>query len=258
MLRLSDDLWAGKGRLLRLLADLEASGWCRRTLYLRPDSLASRTEPSFSAPDASEARISAVLRQAGVSETGLVIFSGDKQMAAVVPPFPVSEDAQAEGAHISRLVDLLNHHLLIGVVLLRLGRYAVGVLRGDDLLASKTGSRYVKRRHRAGGSSQRRFERSRERLVRELFDKTCEVTRDVFSPYGERIDYLLMGGERHTLGGFLQRCGYLKAFEQRTLERVLQVDRPGQAALKTIAFEVWKSRVLSFAVDGEPDPMGED
>ena len=143
-------------------------------------------------------------------------------------------------------MELLASDRVIGVVLLRLGRYAVGVLRGDTLVASKTGTRHVKSRHRAGGSSQRRFERSRERLVRELYDKTCEVVTDVFSPHDRSIDYVLFGGERHTLRGLVQRCRYLSSLERKTLTRVLEVDRPGQKALEGIVGEVWTSRALIF------------
>jgi peptide subunit release factor 1 (eRF1) len=182
----------------------------------------------------------------GNSETGLVIFMGEQRAIAVAPPFPLVADALYDGYHTSSLVEILQRDLVIGVVLLRLGRYAIGVLSGDTLVASKTDTRYVKSRHRAGGSSQRRFERSRERLVRELFDKTCQVTRDVFSPYHSGIDYLLMGGERHTLRGFVQRCRYLKSLQHKTLERLLRVERPGQRALEGIARAVWVSRVFTF------------
>ena len=252
MLHLSERYWAGKPKLLRLLSDLETSGQCQQTLYLTPDSLESRKSQRTVPPgDPWEGKITSVLSEVEESETGLVIFLGGERTVAVASPFPVAEDRTVEGAETRPLARLLSSDILVGVILLRLGRYAVGVLRGDSLVATKTGSRYVKSRHRAGGSSQRRFERSRERLVRELFDKTCEVARDVFSPYGGAIDYVLMGGERQTLRGFVQRCAYLKAFEPKFLQRVLTVDRPGQEALEKIGFEVWKSRVLVFGLDDE-------
>ena len=136
--------------------------------------------------------------------------------------------------------------LTIGVVLLRLGRYAVAVLRGDKLLATKTDSRYMKNRHRAGGQSQRRFARSRERLIRELYDKTCEVTRAVFEPYQGQMKYVMLGGEIGTLDGFVKRCGLMQRLEPKTLSRRLSVNRPNQRALEGIAYEVWKSRVTFF------------
>lgn len=250
MFAASERRWAGKSRLLRQVADLEESGRCQHTVYLRPESMEScQPEHTVLSSHALDGAVGPVIEQVGDSETGLVVFVGCQEATAVVPPFPVGADLLAEGAETSPLVELLNQNLLVGVVLLRLGRYAVGVLRGDTLLASKTASRYVKNRHRAGGSSQRRFERSRERLVRELYDKTCQVVRDVFSPYENEVDYILMGGEQHTLSGFRRRCRYLKDFDHRILTRVLQVDRPGQDALNRIAYEVWKSRVITFSYE---------
>ena len=140
--------------------------------------------------------------------------------------------------------ELLGSEPVIGVILLRLGRYAVGVLRGDRLIASKTDSRYMKNRHRAGGQSQRRFARSRERLIRELYDKTCEVTRTVFAPYMDDMEYVMLGGERGVLNGFVKRCPMMgRELKGKTLARRLAVERPNQKALRGIAREVWMSEV---------------
>lgn len=244
--------------MLRTLSELEARGQCRHTIYLNPQSL-RQSQASLSKALETHIRESSpttehydVVRQVGESDTGVVLFWWDDRALAVVPPFPVEKETYSQRANTAPLVELLSRELLVGVVLLRLGRYAVGVFQGDRLVTSKSDSRYVKRRHRAGGSSQRRFERSRERLIRELFDKACQVTRDVFSPFENRIDYILMGGERHTLQGFTRRCTFLHRFGCVTLRRVLEVDQPGQKALEQIPYEVWKSRVLVFALDS-PD-----
>ena len=250
MLRISETYWAGKGKLLRLLSELEASESYLRTLYFTPASLVPpKPRSPASAANLRTSRIDVVLEELGESETGAVVFMGEHQIIAVVPPFPQATDRSNEGVDASPLRELLNSDLLIGVVLLRLKRYAIGVLKGDSLVASKTDTRYVKNRHRAGGTSQRRFERSRERLVRELFDKTCEITMNIISPYGNKIDYILMGGERHTLRGFIERCRYMQDNEKKTLKRLLRVDKPNHEALEKIAFEVWKSKVLVFADD---------
>ncbi|MCI0438643.1 MAG: hypothetical protein L0177_05875 [Chloroflexi bacterium] len=227
--------------------EVEAAGWPRMSLYLTPSSLASRALPAFALPQADwRARIEGVLRETGDSETGAALFLGDERAMAVLPPFPIDEDVLAEGFDSAPLRELLGRELIVGVVLLRLGRYAVGVLRGEYLSASKTGARYVKNRHRAGGQSQRRFERSRERLVRELYDKACEVVQDVLSPLDKDLDYVLLGGERNVLRDFVQRCRFLSDRQGKILSRALDVDRPGMDALEGIAFEVWRSRVLDF------------
>ena len=241
---------AGKGRLLELLADVADPGRCRRTVYLSPASAALLLDPPHGGPIARAGEpdtlpgLADVVRQVGETETGLALFWRPDRAIAVVPPFPLDVDLHAEGAETAHLVALLRRDLLVGVILLRLGRYAVGVLQGDVLAASKSGARYVKSRHRAGGSSQRRFERSRERLVHELFDKACRVAADTLAPFQHRLDYLLLGGERHTLQRFVQRCGFARQLAPVTLGRRLEVARPGQDALLRIHHEVWKGRVL--------------
>ena len=215
-----------------MLADLENSGSCREALYLPPGRLS---------PEGLPAIVRTAVASAGESETGLAVFVEDDRVTAVAPPFPLSPDtSDVMGA----IRDLLAARPKIGLVLVRLGRYAVGVLEGDALIASKTGTRHVKNRHRAGGSSQRRFERSRERLVRELFDKTCRVAQDVLSPHLDSLDHVLLGGDKMVVRRFIDRCDYLKKLENRTLARRLLVDRPSQRALEGMGWEVWKSRVL--------------
>jgi len=241
-LQITNRHWTSKSSLLRTLADVETSGWCTRSLYLRPESVTDPEKPH-------EPSVAALLSQVGGSETGFALFLGDEHTVVVRPPFPISRNVDADGPDVAPLGELLNARLIIGVVLLRLGRYAVGVLEGDRLVATKTGSRHVKSRHRAGGSSQRRFERSRERLIRELFDKACEVTQGVFARHLSDIDYVLLGGERLTLGGFVKRCRLMQELERLTLSRRLSVDRPGQAALDGIAREVWKSEVVTLGPD---------
>ena len=247
MLKISQRHSTGKARLLRLLEEIEGSGWCELTLHLGPGSLeVGRIKQVALGKEIAGDRLSVVLGEMGESDTGLVLFVGDERIVGISPPFPIEEDSCSDGVELSPLRALLERDYLVGVVLLRLRRYAIGVLRGEKLIATKTRSRYVKNRHRAGGTSQRRFERSRERTVRELYDKTCEVLGEVFEPYKDNLDYVLMGGERQTLLGLQDRCRALQDMRGRTLARRLNVEQPNQKALESIAFEVWKSRVVTF------------
>ena len=217
--------WVTRRGLRRLLEDMAGStGWVS-THYLPPGSVSELM---------------------GEAETGAAVFVGERQSVAVVPPFPMEGAGSYEGFHAAPLTEAVERDRLVGVLLVRLGRYAVGVVNSTGLVASKTDTRYVKSRHRAGGSSQRRFERSRERLVRELFDKVCAVAGDVLGPYEGRIEHMLLGGERQTLLGLTKRCPLLKALAPITMKRVLDVRRPGMNALEHIEEEVWKSRVLEM------------
>ena len=71
--------------------------------------------------------------------------------------------------HTKPLVELLERKRCVGVFLLRLGGFSVGLLRDGYVVDSKTDRRFVKNRHRKGGQSQRRFERIREKQIHELF-----------------------------------------------------------------------------------------
>ena len=187
--------------------------------------------------------------------TGAVVFWGEGaalgdasqgvSSLAILPPFPVETDQALAGWDVSPLRSLLARDYMVGVVLLRLGRYAVGVFRGGEMLASKTDTRYVKGRHSAGGTSQKRFERVREKQVQEIFRKTCSVVKERFAPFEDRLDYIFLGGERFTLQGLLKRCDYLQGLSAKTSPRLLNVRDPTHVALEGAIDTVWESRVLS-------------
>jgi hypothetical protein len=178
------------------------------------------------------------------SETGAVFFWSDARRVVVLPPFPVTEALCRAGYDPLPLRSLLAAPRKVGVVLVRLGRYAVGVFDGERLVDSKSGHRFVKGRHRAGGQSAQRFVRIREKQAREMFDKACEEARARFEPVERELDYVFLGGDRHTLAAFLKRCPYLRRLEGRTMKRLLPVARPGLAALEAMPREIFKSQVL--------------
>lgn len=229
--------WVSRGRLRRDLAEIAASDDYDRSAYFTSTAVAPTT-------DAVTAAAMESLPDLG---TGAAVFWGSRSAVAIAPPFPIEEELRCDGVDVGPMLDLLSREVTVGVVLLRLGRYAVGVVENGRLTASKSDTRYVKSRHRKGGSSQRRFARSRERLVRELYDKVCAVAEDVFRSYGDRIEYLLLGGERQTLLAFTKRCGYVERSGIEVLPRRLDVDRPGKAALEAIHRQVWMSRVVYLA-----------
>ena len=191
------------------------------------------------------------------SETGSVLFwsedfaqtgSGPKGGGLVIlPPFPVERDEVLAGWDASQLRALMAREYVLGVVLLRLGRFAVGVFRGDVLVSSKTDTRYVKGRHSAGGQSQKRFERIREKQVQGIFQKTCSVVREHFAPFEDQLDYILLGGERFTLRGFMKRCDYLQRLSPKIMGRVLNVREPKHHALEQVIETIWESRALTIS-----------
>ena len=239
---------AGLAALLKAISTRNMPG--AKTLYISAGPIEERLhelQPGGAmGPDDLESLAAGI----GKSETGAVIFWSDEEKLVVLPPFPVeredSRENSMEGWYVSPLEALMDREFVLGVVLLRLGRYAVGVFRGQVLVSSKTDTRYVKGRHSAGGQSQMRFQRIREKQVQEIFGKTCSVVKEKFGPFQEQLDYIFLGGERFTVQGFRKMCDYLQPLSSKIHPRNLNVREPNRKALEGVINTIWESRVVSF------------
>ena len=187
------------------------------------------------------------------SETGLAFYWSEQLGLAVEPPFPLESASLRNCISLAPLQTLLHREPLMAVALLRLGSYSVGVFRGRRLLDAKTGTRYVKGRHSAGGTSQRRFARVREKQIHYLYVKVCEVVSQKLGPYENQLERVFLGGERHTLSGFVKQCPFLQRLEPLISSRILSVREPRRRELERMPNEIWKSRVSVFRLpDGFP------
>jgi len=99
---------------------------------------------------------------AAKSKNGAVIFWGTARKCLVLPPFPFREEAIFNGYITGPLRLLLSGNFKIGLILVHLGTYAIGVCEGEKLVTSKVGTGLVHGRHKKGGSSQQRFQRRRQ------------------------------------------------------------------------------------------------
>ena len=176
------------------------------------------------------------------SDTGIVALRVGSRGLVVVPPFPLRESRLIHGWDLSPLQTLLATEHTVGVILLRLGRFSVAVYQGERLLSSKTDARYVKGRHHAGGTSQLRFQRIREGQVQRLYQKTCTAVQTQFSAY-PALDFIVLGGERFTLDGFLKECSYLQQWRDKILGRRLNIRDPKRDTLEGVGRILTSSRV---------------
>lgn len=108
------------------------------------------------------------------------------------PPFPLPAAGTAgPSADPGAVAEAIAGHALrprtVGVLLVRLGGYAAGVFTGSppELAASKTGSRPVHGRSAAGGWSQQRFARRREKQASEALQAAADAAAEVFGRWGE-------------------------------------------------------------------------
>src|SRR5262245_45641528 len=120
------------------------------------------------------------------------------------PPFPpLAVTGVREGFEPGPLLEHVARERVVGVLLVRLGGHAAGVFSGRRLVDSKVGSRNVHGRHRAGGSSQRRFERRRGEQARVALEAAADVAARVLLPHRGDLDAVVLGGDRRALAEVL-------------------------------------------------------
>ena len=136
------------------------------------------------------------------------------------PPFPPLGAKGVEGllAHVRR-------ERVVGVVLVRLGGHAAGVFSGRRLVDSKVDNRFVKGRHKKGGSSQRRFERRREEQARMALEQAADTAARVLLPHRADLDAVVLGGDRSALREVMGDVR-LRPLRALMVEDVLDVPEP--------------------------------
>lgn len=190
-------------------------------------------------------------RSAQDSENGIILINsvdsvaGVRPRLALLPPFPIIEPSESNSFEYLRLFAAKHH--AIGIILLRLGHWAVAIAEDGELVVTKTGSRYVKGQHRKGGQSSNRFRRGREKWIRELFDQAGEVASSRFREYPGHLEFLSLGGDRVVLGQFLKRVKLPDGIGDRALPNRVSVDQPGRKALDDAVREAWSYRIYEFS-----------
>jgi len=234
-------------RVLRLLDELEASSGPAVTLYVSPGTATADIEQRLQATTAPEDVTPDLAGAAARSTTGAVVFWGEQHRRLVLPPFPLEAGPLFNGYQVDPLRQLLRSDLTIALVLVRLGAFAVGLFQGDRLVSSKVGKGLVHARHGKGGSSQRRFERHREKQIEGFFTRLCDHARERLEPYLRETDYVLYGGERSTVLALQKQCRFLNLASDRTLQRLLNVREPRQSTLEDAIGEAWSSQLTEWS-----------
>ncbi|HEX3959364.1 MAG TPA: acVLRF1 family peptidyl-tRNA hydrolase [Trebonia sp.] len=205
-----------------------------------------------------EAPLAMAASRAGgaAGEVSVIFVAPDGALARCHPPFPgyseqiglvASESASAIAAHALA-------HRTVGVLLVRLGGYAVGVFTGlpPRLASSKVGTRPVHGRSAAGGWSQQRFARRRENQAATALQAAADAAAEVFGRYGPGgLDAVVLGGDKRSAAG-LRGDARLAQYLARASGRFLTVPDPRLAVLRETprAFLAFRIRLT------EPESVG--
>ena len=116
------------------------------------------------------------------------------------------------------------------VLLVRRGRWAVGVFDGPGLVVSKVDARQVQGRTAAGGWSQQRFARRRGNQTDAVVAHAVETAVRVLLPHAASVEALFTGGDRGLADDVLTdpRLAPLAALRR---EPALDVGEPTKAVL---------------------------
>ncbi|RBY81644.1 hypothetical protein DQ238_06300 [Geodermatophilus sp. TF02-6] len=117
------------------------------------------------------------------------------------------------------------------VLLVRRGRWAVGVFAGVDLVVSKVDTRLVQGRTAAGGWSQQRFARRRAAQTDAVVAAAAQTAVRVLLPHGGGVEALFPGGDRGLVDAVLADPR-LRALAALRREPALEVGEPTKAALQ--------------------------
>jgi peptide chain release factor subunit 1 len=175
-------------------------------------------------------------------ENGLVIFCGALPtngvgsevitVHEVIPPKPLQTFLYRcdDHFHTDILKDMLKEEKVMGILSIDSTEAGLGVLLGDRLEIIETLSSGVAGKHRAGGQSQRRFERVREMELNDYFNRVAAHAKTVFIDE-RKIEGLIVAGPGPTKDDFLKN-GYLDYRLQNNVLAVLDTSYAGSEGVR--------------------------
>jgi len=161
----------------------------------------------------------------------------------VRPPFGLAHEGEYDVVRLEPLFDALAADHVVAALMVRLGGYAVGVFDGERLVASKVGSRFVKGRHKKGGSSSGRFSRRRDEQARALIEEAAEVAGRVLEPWRERVEFTALGGDGVAVDRVLATRPELGWLAEKALPRFFVVREPRQAVLERLPYDLYSAEL---------------
>jgi hypothetical protein len=170
-------------------------------------------------------------RDTGNEREIVTVRAADGSIAECHVPFPpLPAGASGTGAELAAHAGA---DRTVAVLLVRLGGYAAGVFTGvrPQLVASKVGSRLVHGRSAAGGTSQHRFARRREKQAREALQAAADTAVAVFGHFDGKLDALVLGGDKRSVS-VLREDTRLHPYFEIAVSRFLTVPDPRLVVLQ--------------------------
>ena len=236
-----------RSRALRWLAELPGPD-VAFTLYIGPGTGRAEIEKMLAQVLDRGETLDALAEKAAASPTGAAVLYLMGKGFVIWPPFPLAGGGMHRGFEPGPLRSMLEKDWKLGLILVRLGRYSVGVFQGEKLLAGKAGTGLVHARHHKGGSSANRFARHREKQMEYFFTRVEGHAREILAPYVRSIDYILYGGTRDTLQRMWKQCAFFESLQPKTVDRLISLREPRRSTFEDALEEAYTSTVYEVKV----------
>jgi peptide subunit release factor 1 (eRF1) len=192
-------------------------------------------------------------------EQGRTIYAGGTatielpdETVVVRPPFGLAHEGRYETVQLTPLFAALAADHIVAALLVRLGGYAIGVFDGERIVAAKVGARFVKGRHKKGGSSANRFRRRREEQARALIEEAAATAVGLLEPWRDRVEFVALGGARAAISELLEGSPQLGWLSERALERFFTVPDPRRRVLERLPYDLYSAKLITKTTSASP------
>ena len=234
-----------RARALRWVADPRNSG-ADFTVYTRPLTGRAQIEKLLAPALDHGEMLDTLAEKAAKSPTGSMIYHLEDRGLVIWPPFPVGETDLRRGFEPGPLKSMLEKDWKLGLILIRLGQWAIGIFEGEKLLEGQAGTGLVHARHHKGGSSANRFARHREKQMEYFFTRIEGHARELLEPRLKEFDYFMYGGARDTLLRIQKQCHFFKSLEGRVVNRLLSVREPKRSTFEQAIAQAYNSEIYEI------------
>jgi peptide chain release factor subunit 1 len=145
-----------------------------------------------------------------IPDNGLVMFSGvidNNKETFIIDDLPkeITSFRYHCGSEflLDPLEDIVKSDDVYGLLSLDLNACKLGFLRGSRIVEKWHYEPNIHSKHSAGGQSQARFDRVREKQINQYFNKVADACKSIFYDERHDINGFIIGGTSHTVDKFL-------------------------------------------------------
>lgn len=175
-------------------------------------------------------------------QSALRLVAVDGAVAICRSPAPGSYGTAAD------MVDVMGKER-VGLLVIRKGGFSVGAAQGTEIIAHRTGSRYLQGRTAAGGWSQQRYARRRDNQADAGYALSGKAVEEVVLPLVSTLTRVVAGGDRAAVRTVLGQRG-LEPIAGLLTPAMLAVGPPKRTSLDEL---LAKARLVSIELSEPAD-----